>query len=851
MRNESRAGGPHHRLIRVITMLLVTGAAVPVRADAAAAAAAQTRAADPNRPIIVTAPPFRGIQPEQDLDEDAIASFGVSTIDELLGEVQVDLGADADQPLILVNGQRIKDISEIGALPVEALRSVQVLPRGRAVAAGGRIGQRVISLTLKDKVRSATLTAAHNISTEGHWNAERGEALLTSVHGPTRVNIALRGRDESSLLESDREIIQPVPSLPYALGGNVVGYPTTSGEIDPPLSALAGHVVTVSPVPTIGNPTLGSFIAGADIARVSDIGQFRTLRPKARIYDFNASFATQLAPWLNATATARLNRGDNRYERGLPAGLFVLPTTNPASPFSRDVGIAYYGNQPLIYRTRHDTADENLTLNAKWGSWTADLHASHSDTRDRSSSSREAQSTAIMLGNTVNPFASDLSGLIPLRHDAARSHAVEDVIGLLANGPLFDLPAGQVQATFEGTASRNRLRSTSTYSNLNDANFRRSEQSLRSAVMVPITSSGGKFGGGLGDLSASAELMRIHYSDAGSVTNRSLGVTWDPRPILHLEADLRRTKLAPPLSVLGEPTVITPGVRAFDPLTGQTVDVVLVTGGNPNLRPETDVIRRVSGILRLVPRLNLQANAEYTDTDRRGFVSGLPDASAAVMLAFPDRFVRTSNGTLTTTDLRPVNFDSEREKRFRWGVSMNVRLGGGTARPLPGKPPQAGAAPNTLFQLTANHTIVFSDKILIRPELPSVDLLSGGAIGIASGRARHQLDGTASLTSGGLGVRAGVTWRGRSTLESRIGGVTDTIAFSPLFLLNVRAFADVKRLIPQAEWSKGLRVSLDAINITDRRQRVRDPFGNTPLQYQPAYRDPLGRTIEIELRKVF
>jgi iron complex outermembrane recepter protein len=32
---------------------------------------------------------------------------------------------------------------------------------------------------------------------------------------------------------------------------------------------------------------------------------------------------------------------------------------------------------------------------------------------------------------------------------------------------------------------------------------------------------------------------------------------------------------------------------------------------------------------------------------------------------------------------------------------------------------------------------------------------------------------------------------------------------------------------------------------------VRDSFGHTPLQFQAAYRDPIGRTIELELRKVF
>jgi hypothetical protein len=41
------------------------------------------------------------------------------------------------------------------------------------------------------------------------------------------------------------------------------------------------------------------------------------------------------------------------------------------------------------------------------------------------------------------------------------------------------------------------------------------------------------------------------------------------------------------------------------------------------------------------------------------------------------------------------------------------------------------------------------------------------------------------------------------------------------------------------------------INATNNRQTVRDSFGNTPLQYQPAYRDRLGRTVELEVRKIF
>jgi iron complex outermembrane receptor protein len=88
-------------------------------------------------------------------------------------------------------------------------------------------------------------------------------------------------------------------------------------------------------------------------------------------------------------------------------------------------------------------------------------------------------------------------------------------------------------------------------------------------------------------------------------------------------------------------------------------------------------------------------------------------------------------------------------------------------------------------------------------------------------------------------------------LEIRMNGVADTLEFSPLLALNFRAFTDMTRLYPGSAWTKGLRVSLNVTNLADQRQRVRDPAGGRPLQYQPAYRDPLGRTIELEIRKVF
>ena len=72
-----------------------------------------------------------------------------------------------------------------------------------------------------------------------------------------------------------------------------------------------------------------------------------------------------------------------------------------------------------------------------------------------------------------------------------------------------------------------------------------------------------------------------------------------------------------------------------------------------------------------------------------------------------------------------------------------------------------------------------------------------------------------------------------------------------MLLVNFRAFADASRLFGERDWTRRLRLSVIGNNLTNHRQRVRDDLGITPLQYQRGYRDPIGRTIELEIRKIF
>lgn len=77
------------------------------------------------------------------------------------------------------------------------------------------------------------------------------------------------------------------------------------------------------------------------------------------------------------------------------------------------------------------------------------------------------------------------------------------------------------------------------------------------------------------------------------------------------------------------------------------------------------------------------------------------------------------------------------------------------------------------------------------------------------------------------------------------------LRFSPLTTVRLSAFVDGSLLAGSAPWLAGTRLSLAVNNLGSARQAVIDERGGTPLRYQPAYNDPLGETVLLELRKAF
>jgi outer membrane receptor protein involved in Fe transport len=141
----------------------------------------------------------------------------------------------------------------------------------------------------------------------------------------------------------------------------------------------------------------------------------------------------------------------------------------------------------------------------------------------------------------------------------------------------------------------------------------------------------------------------------------------------------------------------------------------------------------------------------------------------------------------------------------------------------------------------------------VRPGGPLLDFLNGASVGGAGGQPQQEVQAQINIAERGYGAELNADWKSGTTVTGVTGSSGD-VTFSDLLKVNARIFADLnqrKTLIAEQPWLKGVRISLSLNNIFDQRMTVRDATGATPLSFQPAYLDPLGRTWRIEFRKLF
>ena len=557
---------------------------------------------------------------------------------------------------------------------------------------------------------------------------------------------------------------------------------------------------------------------------VAEAGRFRSLAPAARRIDLSAVAADQLRPWLSGTLNGKLSFS------GREVFLGPFPSAGPAA-------------EPLDQKGRTVTASVDMTLNAQIGSWQAGFFGNFGYNRVRTSTERPLAGAPAPSGSTVR--------------SAVRTLGAE----LSAFGPLVKLPAGPLILNLKAGVARDWIHGERSFQNVTLRNESAlSSTNLTAGIEVPIASRSAGVLAALGDLSASAEYSLQHMTDFGSSDVYTLSALWRPADWLSLTGSIGRSADAPSIASLDDPIVETPGVRYFDPARGETVDVTLITGGTPGLRRQRGETNRIAANVKPFRSLALRFTAEYFESRNRNYLSELPAGSLSIMQAFPQRFVRDAGGRLIGVDARPVVFASRVDRQLRTGFILSLPLGKGKAGGLAEDEEENGASLSRIsrpagarvrprLQLSASHSWLLESELVIAAGQRPIDLLSRQAVGFGGlGQPRHRFDASLGYAERGLGARLTVQSRGPSFIESS-GATANLLRFEQLNRFDLRAWIQGERLAPKSKLMKGTRLTLAVTNLANVRERVVDRFGITPLSYQPGYRDPIGRSIELEFRK--
>lgn len=773
--------------------------------------------------IIVTAPRLAGqlatdIRAEAELDEAAIASYGASSIEELLDalEPQTRSGRGrGGQPVILVNGRRISGFGAVRNIPPEAIAKVEIFPEEVALEYGYAATERVVNFVLKPDFRQISVEAEAGIPTQGGQFKNELEPAFIAIGDNGRLNLNASWEHQTMLLESERDLVYDDPVL----------------------------------------------AAGAPA---------RSLAPASDEYVIDGTLVRNIDKVTEASISLRFDQTDSLSLLGPRNG-------NPDDPRRRD--------------SRSQNWTSSASVNGMLGDWRWSLTGNYADADQRT-------------------FTEQDSGARDRFDSSQQSFGTNANI----SGSVTEGWAGPIRASITGGYSGQRFDSrTERGVDIVTTELARDTPSVFGSLTVPLLDPEYDIGN-IGRLSLTLNAQAERPSDFSALTSWGATLNWGVTDNLSLLASYASDEAAPSMTQLGAAPLRTEGVTYYDFRTGQTVLIDTITGGNPFLLAEQrrDLKVGLNWELPMVEGLRFSIN--YNRNQSNDTANGFPLLTPEIEAAFPDRVIRDDDGTLLAIDQRPVNFERASNSQIRWGFNFGKSFGqseegsgGGRGRGEGGRsgagdrpqrdadapPPHEGgeAAPPAAegqrppaeagerrrggsggyrgrgggrggmfggrqqqggrWQVSLYHTIKLTDKVLIGPGVPELDLLNGSATGNGGGTNRHLLELDGGLFYKGFGTRVSAKYDSGSSI---VGGANGDLKFHDLATFNLRFFADfnqMPKLTDDLPFLKGSRLRLSVNNLFDAQRKVTDASGVVPLNYQPGYTDPLGRYVELEWRKAF
>jgi hypothetical protein len=787
------------------------------------------------------------IPPENTLDARDVRATGATSITELLDAIAPQIGSargrGGEQPVLLLNGQRISSFRELRDIPTEAIERVDILPEEVALKYGYSANQKVVNFVLRARFRSTTAQVGASTATQGGYTSANGDLTRLIIQKTGRTTLNLHAAGNGMLTESERNILLEQGSTTETTNG-------ATDEQNLAARSLLGTKRDLRAGATLNRQVLGNVSAtlntevehtdGRSLIGLAD-DLVEVLGRKTTADTAHAGVALNWDKWdwrWSVTGNADLEHDTTRTDADLG---------NERAHETRSSGDVMATANGNLFKLPAGDATTTIRL----GGSTSHLNSASTTDPIPTSVGRTTGTAAINIDLPISRRGRDFSALGNLTLNAnAEVEQLSDfgtltTIGAGANWSPVD------RLNFIGSWTREE--GAPTIQQLGDPmlttpNTRIFDFTTNTTVLVNAVT------GGNPDL----------QSDRRSVLK--FGTNWKPfeNTDLRFRADFVHQTIDRPISNI---TVTQSIESAFpDRFTYETVcdpidpDICTRQLAQVDLRPiNFDRSRRDTlriGFDFSKPLKSHRPSTAVMEQMRAAFFGGRGARPAPAASGTTTAPVTGSAAAPTTAPAQAANAGagvSPAEPPSQSGAPPSgdrSGFGGRGGRGGGGFGGRGGGSRGRL-QFSLTDTITFLDKVSIAPGVPEIDYLHGGAAGGNGGTPRHTVEAQAGYFNNGLGARIGANWRSGTTVNGVNG---DNLRFSPLATFDLKLFAnpgDIPELVVKHPWLRSTQIRFEVNNIFNARPNVRDPSGSVPLSYQPELIDPLGRTVMISIRKLF
>jgi iron complex outermembrane receptor protein len=847
----------------VLEEVIVTGSRIPL--------AAQERAQDVK--IFTRADIDRSGQTTLTDFLDTISDVSVASTENLfqnvVGGTSVTLhGLPVGTTLVLINGRRVESspaqarggsgnvFFDLNNIPFAAVERVEIVSEGSSAVYGSDAIGGVVNIVLNDnfdgldtRLGYGGAEGTRDASASVLWGRKFESGSLSAI-ATYQDRTALNGFDRGEILRG----ADPGGSMNFS---NFYRYSCSQGNVLFPNGfSFDGGKTSVSyaavPAGLTGIATVGDFAATAGTLNSCttrtpySYGDLIPATNRAGLYVAGHLAVADSTELFTELLYSHVKQTQQFFPSlsllGDPIdgiAVYKVGATNPYNPFGETVGVAMVDPSAGIahYQLATDFGRGVLGARGTIAAWeweTAALLSGESSQYDLFGGPNSTLARAALNSSdpatALNPFVNVPSGSPALLHSLVYADQAEHYRGQTADVTAFvrgQIPgADRIKIVVGGEYEHDLV----AWNNISVQSTPPGGPEFTRSIVAGFAEAHIAFAethaeGGIREVLGAIVAGRYdHYSGFGGKFTPQYGVELRPTNTLLIRATYSDAFKAPSLYTLYAPQRVTPDTLLFDPLHGdKPVMATLITGGNPDARPELGLSRTLGLVYssQFIP--GFRAAFTYWSIDETDSIQTL---GANVLLqneaSFPALIVRDAAGNLVSVDATATNFGNIHVKGVDGELSYKsaTRMG------------EFGAV------IRATDTYQYTSALI-----PGAPPLNGTSVAQDTGQWAPRLKGgiVATWEQRALSVAVSGRYTGRYQDYDSAREIGDFWLFDVSATLNVNRAFDVKSSQPRDSY-----VKIGAVNAFNRLpQNSNFDFGT--VGYDPTQSDIRGRFVYAQL----